>query len=421
MPAASAQHQYGPHASVCLMCGLPGSGKSSFASAMMRNINNSNINDDGNGDDRRVVTHFDPIILIDYDEIAKSIIATSTTKPSEEATAAVESASVANAEVSLDTVFSEQDLQAWRECRNIALSRLEEELRQYFSLHHERAGDNDAAADKLKATNVLIILDDNFHLRSMRRDIYKVCQRIVSNDGQCDENISGGSTCRPGSIGFSVLMVDTPLATCLERNALREGKARIPEATVQKMASALERPEPNSGDYMKKFEKNSIVIDNSKHWMGEGDSEHDADAIWQSICGDEIRTCLEAAIENPVLPPQREEEVDPEILRIAREQTKKNRLHKADRLLRSLVGVVGRTDKSMGRVANDARKHVLQQLRDDTIPVAVESGRNSGDDDSAYEVEVANAFKCYLAKNSTCHLGSSNVLIAVDEALQKLK
>ena len=395
---------------------------------MIRNINDSN-NSDGGGNDRRAVTTYDPIILIDYDEIAESIVASTTsstcariTSPSEEETSALESASEANAEVSLDTVFSEQDLKAWRECRNIALSRLEEELRQYFSSYHqERAGDNDAAADKLKATNLLIILDDNFHLRSMRRDIYKVCQRIVADDGQCNENISGGSTCRPCSIGFSVLMVDTPLATCLERNALREGKARIPEVTVQNMASSLERPEPNSRDYMKKFETNSIVIDNTKDWIGEGDREHDAGAIWESICGDEIQACLEAAKGNPVLPPQREE-VDLEILRQAREQTKKNRLHIADRLLRSLVGVVGRTDKSMGRVANDARKHVLQQLRDKALPVAVEGGSShSGDDDSAYEAEVANAFKCYLAKNSTCHREAGNVLIAVDETLQKLK
>ena len=146
---------------------------------MIRNINDSN-NSDGGGNDRRAVTTYDPIILIDYDEIAESIVASTTsstcariTSPSEEETSALESASEANAEVSLDTVFSEQDLKAWRECRNIALSRLEEELRQYFSSYHqERAGDNDAAADKLKATNLLIILDDNFHLRSMRRDIY---------------------------------------------------------------------------------------------------------------------------------------------------------------------------------------------------------------------------------------------------------
>ena len=423
MPS-SAQHQRqhtrkhaGPHASVVLMCGLPGSGKSSFAASMIRNINNGSETTGNNGretlhvetGEHAVVDYYDPIVLIDYDEIAESIIASSQETPTACAVEAFQ-----NTETPPDTNFSDQDLQAWRDCRNIALSRLEEELRQYFSSYDQKTdNDNDTG------TNLLIILDDNFHLRSMRRDIYKICQQIVSDHGQVDENISSGRTGQPCCIGFSVLMVDTPLDTCLKRNALREGKARIPEATVQKMASTLERPEPNSGDYMKKFETNSIVIDNTSDWMGEGGSADDGeDFKWHTAYGDAVRACLDAAMKNPVFPPQREEEVDPEILRKAREETKKNRIHQADRLLRSLVGVVGRTDKSMGRVANDARKHVLQQLRDETVPLAVHVGGDSADD-SAYQAEVANAFKSYLEKNETCSSpGSSSVLMAIDEVLQ---
>ena len=435
MPS-SAQHQRqhtrkhaGPHASVVLMCGLPGSGKSSFAAAMMRNINNGSKPTNAcnahqiihaETGEHAFVDYYDPIVLIDYDEIEESIIASSS-----ETTTACGVKATRNTETSPDTAFSDQDLQAWRDCRNISVSRLEEELRQYSSSYYQPYQKADNAKDKEdtgSSENLLIILDDNFHLLSMRRDIYKVCQKIVSDHGQCDDNVSDGSTCQPCSIGFSVLMVDTPLDTCLKRNAMREGKARIPGATVQKMASTLERPEPSSGDYTKKFETNSIVIDNTNDWMGEGDSANDGeDSKWHTIHADTVRACLDAAMENPVLPPQREEEVDPEILRKAREETKKNRIHQADRLLRSLVGVVVRTDKSMGRVANDARKHVLQQVRDETVPLAVHVGGDCADDDSAYQAEVAYAFKSYLDKNETCSSpGSSNVLImAIDEVLQK--
>ena len=382
---------------------------------MIRNINNGSETTGNNGretlhvetGEHAVVDYYDSIVLIDYDEIAESIIASSQETPTVEA--------FQNTETPSDTAFSDQDLQAWRDCRNIALSRLEMELRQYFSSYVQKTdNDNDTG------TNLLIILDDNFHLRSMRRDIYKICQKIVSDHGQFDENVSSGRTCQPCCIGFSVLMVDTPLDTCLKRNALREGKARIPEATVQKMASILERPEPNSGDYMKKFETNSIVIDNTDDWMGEGvDADDGEDSKWHTVYGDAVRACLDAAMKNPVFPPQREEEVVPEILRKAREETKKNRIHQADRLLRSLVGVVGRTDKSMGRVANEARKYVLQQVRDETLPLAVRVGGDSADD-SAYQAEIANSFKSYLEKNETCSSpGSSNVLMAIDEVLHK--
>ena len=427
MPS-SVQHQRqytskhaGPHASVVLMCGLPGSGKSSLAASIIRNINNGSEATGNNGretfhvetGEHAVVDYYDPIVLIDYDEIAESIIAASETPTAVEA--------MQNTETPPDTNFSDRDLEAWRDCRSIALSRLEEELRQYFSSYYQKTDNDKDKDDTGSSENLLIILDDNFHLRSMRRDIYKVCQKIVSDHGQFDENISSGRTCQPCCIGFSVLMVDTPLDTCLKRNALREGKSRIPEATVQKMGSTLEKPEPNSGDYMKKFETNSIVIDNTNDWMDEGgDADDGKDSQWYTVYGDTVRACLDVAIENPVLPPQREEEVDPQILRKAREETKKNRIHQADRLLRSLVGVVGRTDKSLGRVANDARKHVLQQVRDETVPLAVDVDGDCVDDDSANQAEVANAFKSYLEKNEThSSPGLSNVLLAIDEALHK--
>ena len=443
------RHQQQPAAGVVLMCGLPGSGKSAFAAAMMRHIN-SNSNSNSNSDNQRIhgeasVDHpvgryYDQIVLIDYDEIADNITVSTETPtcttggtrthlasagPSSSTTCDKDEDSAvpsdAEAEASSDAIFSEEDLQAWRDCRNIALSRLEKELRRYFSsFDPERTDNNDIGTTA--ARNLLIILDDNFYLRSMRRDVYRVCQRVISD---ISDNIgpANGTASNPCGIGFSVFMVDAPMDTCLKRNALRKGKARIPEATVQKMASTLERPEPNSGAYTKKFETNSIVLDNTEDWTGElqGAAHDDNNNDWHSLYGDAIRACLDAAIKNPVVPPQREEEVDPEVLRKAREETKKNRIHQADRLLRSLVGVVGRADKSMGRIANDARKHVLQQVRDEVLPVGVVDGCESSDDDSTYQVEIANSFKSYLEKNETCRPArSSKVFTAIDEALHKL-
>ena len=437
------RHGAHAHASVVLMCGLPGSGKSSFASAMMRNIKHNN-SAAANTDDvhvdvtkcaartcsaTRTRIQYDPIVLVDYDEIANGIasIAYSETETARiamraELEAATRTCAPPAVQLHGAVAFTETDLQAWRDCRNAALSKLETELRDYFARQTNERHPVGAHADNnynnnSNNSNLLVILDDNFHLRSMRRDAYKVCQRVISdlnlhvsesdttstNQNRNHDNMSMCNMCRC-TIGFSVVLVDTPLDTCLKRNSLREGKARMPEETVRKMLDTLEKPEANSGDYMKKFETNAIVID----YSGDRDEEIGTDDLY-SLFGDTVQACLEAARKNPVIPPQKEEKVDPdpEALQRAREQTKKSRIHQADRLLRNLVGAVGRTDKSMGRSANDARKYVLQQVREEIIA--------AGADTCAYQNDIADAFRKCL-ENEKGELGSSGVLLAIDEA-----
>ena len=359
------------HASVLVMCGLPGSGKSTFASAMRTNINTCVA----------CGIRYDPIVLIDYDEIANDIVRKSSSKSAHTAT------------------FSETDLQAWRDSREAALSQLETVLRNYFA--------ESDADDNTSHSNLLVILDDNFFLRSMRRDTYKVCQGVAS--GLSDASDAADDTARNSAltVGFSVVLVDTPLDVCLERNSLRKGKARIPEETLMRMASALERPDPkaSSGDYQKKFEVNSFTIE----YPGNRDEEIDACADDTfALFRDKIQARLDAARNNSVVPPQKEEKVDPEALQRAREQTKKSRIHQADCLLRNLVGAVGRADKSMGRSANNARKRVLQQVREDSI--AADAGGDS--DNGAYEKDIADAFKKCLESEKV----ESDVLLAIDEA-----
>ena len=358
------------HASVLVMCGLPGSGKSTFASAMRRNINSTCV---------ACGIRYDPIVLIDYDEIANDIVRKSSSKSAHTAT------------------FSETDLQAWRDSREAALSQLETVLRNYFA--------ESDADDNTSHSNLLVILDDNFFLRSMRRDAYKVCQRVAS--GLSDASDAADDTARNSAltVGFSVVLVDTPLDVCLERNSLREGKARIPEETIRRMASALERPDPTSADYMKKFEVNSFTI----VYPGNRDEEIDACADDTfALFRDKIHACLDAARNNSVVPPQKEEKVDPKALQQAREQTKKSQIHQADCLLRNLVGAVGRADKSMGRSANNARKRVLQQVREDSF--ATDAGGDS--DNGAYEKDIADAFKKCLENEKV----GSGMLLAIDEA-----
>jgi predicted kinase len=79
----------------------------------------------------------------------------------------------------------------------------------------------EAVAETIRAGSDVIV-DDNLYYRSMRREVW----------------------CLARDHGAKILFafLDTPLATCLERNASRSGSARIPDDVVVRMANRLEVP-----------------------------------------------------------------------------------------------------------------------------------------------------------------------------------
>ena len=363
-----------PSATVVLMCGLPAAGKSTLAARMMSELSVNSCSDGRTSEELR--PQHNRVVLIDYDDIANAI-ATSDAPGSSDIPPVPD-----------NTSFVDADLKAWRESRKAALSKLEYTLMTMTNT----TLDNDDG-------NLLVVLDDNFHLRSMRRDVYKVCQKILSSD---DADAKKRSTCRR-RIGFSVIMVDTPLEICLQRNASRKGKARIPDDTIRNMAARLERPVTDTKDYMRKFEVNSICIEVT-------DSSTPYDMYDENK--ERILACINQSLDDPVIPPKKENILDPEVLRIERERTLKNRVHRIDKLLRTLVGAVGRADKSMGRIANEARKHALENARNDA-----ESSEEYVDDIAS----IVEQFKTYLVDNGSDKIQcDSFVLTAIDDAYQAM-
>jgi len=376
-------------ASVVLICGLPGSGKSTLASSMASRLaEQQRGHDDSSDEQRQLYSH---VVLIDYDDIANRIAVSEQLAVDSSVPTADDEASNSN------TAFDDTDLLAWRESRKMALTKLEDELTSFFEAQSESNISN-------QSNNLLVILDDNFHLRSMRRDVYKVCQKVVASSTEEKNESDAGRNAR--RIGFSLVLVDTPLEICLQRNATRQGKACVPEGTIRNMAASFERPETDTKDYMKKFELNSIAVDASQKTTTDDDVY---EAIEERICA-----CLQQSLDNPVVPPQKEVEVDPEVLRQQREQTLNNCIHKADKLLRTMVGAVGRADKTMGRTANEARKHILQKVRDDAA--------HTGDsDDGMYEAVLVEQFKTYLVENGGDKVrADSELLSVIDIAYQGL-
>ncbi|KAF1330069.1 L-seryl-trna kinase, partial [Globisporangium splendens] len=69
---------------------------------------------------------------------------------------------------------------------------------------------------------LVLLVDDNFQFRSLRKRFYQLACEV--------------------DCGFGILHVDTPVALCRQRNATREGAARVPDAVFERMVSVFEAP-----------------------------------------------------------------------------------------------------------------------------------------------------------------------------------
>ncbi|KAL7529076.1 hypothetical protein ACHAWF_002825 [Thalassiosira exigua] len=324
-----------PSASVLLLCGLPASGKSSFArkiSALHRQhycpLKNRTTSEDGRTtvteEDMPVISRFDEILLIDYDLIAQNELLCGKSEGE-------------NASDALNQ-YDSNDLEAWRKSRIMALSTLKNAL----SSHLAGGGD---------ASSLLIIMDDNFHLRSMRRDVYRTCQVILTPQPIDQRPIR--------KIGFSTLYFSTPLEVCRERNGLRNGKECVPVDVINRMASTIEPPDETKP--YASFECFHVSIDNS---------QITADAKSAMEIGETLREldlCLHKALQSPIVPKtelSREELAQLEQQRMKQqEETRKCQMQRIDQLLRKLVGAVGRIEKKRSREANQTRKTIMDTIR----------------------------------------------------------
>ena len=288
-------------ATVLLMCGLPGSGKST----LVQRLSISSM-------------HYERTEVIDYDHIAAEIEQSKATETQQSHQPPQE-----------QIIFSSHDLEAWRQSRIHALHKLKDTLQSHFT------------SDVFTNTSLLVIMDDNFHLKSMRREIFRACQEVLA-----DHN---------STIGFVTLYVSTPLEVCLEQNKQREGKQRVPDSVIQKMAAAIEPPDPSKP--YGSFEKFYLTIDNHGRT---------ADEVLE-----QIQKCLKESLSSPI--PLKNEVSAEEAAQLEserarqREDTLKCELQRIDQLLRKLVGAVGRIDKSKTKLANEARKQILDRSKRDGI------------------------------------------------------
>lgn len=306
-------------ASILLLCGLPGSGKSTLAAKLHSEFSRQNGSK---------CTSFDKVVVIDYDKIANEVNLSmpggglDLSDPNEATNNCKEQ--TINCKY---TLFDSNDLEAWRKSRISALIQLKEALHSHFS--------TDTRYDDTKPKTLLILMDDNFHLKSMRRDVYRACQRVVTEF--------------TATIGFVTLYVSTAVQICIEQNEKRQGKKRVPEEVIRQMNVAMEPPNPSRA--YGSFEKFHLTFNY-------GDNIDD-----ERI--EQIDHCLKEALVSQIPPRLTDEETDAiEAEKIQqRQETLKCQLQRCDQLLRKLVGAVGKVDKSKSKAANEARKKILEDCK----------------------------------------------------------
>lgn len=181
------------------------------------------------------------------------------------------------------------------------------------SIESWRAAREDAMAVLHQSIDLfdLILLDDNFYLRSMRKDIARSLQERTD-------------------VYFGMIYLQSDVLTCLERN--RNRARTIPESIIRSMADRMEPPRDASPYY---WDVNVLQLDTSNV-----DVVHDWDTIQ-----DFIRHKL-GPIPYPTVPT-----MTPAPLTLAQRR---------DAHWRLLVRTIGQSHPRLAPFANQARKHCLQ-------------------------------------------------------------
>jgi tRNA uridine 5-carbamoylmethylation protein Kti12 len=402
------------HASVMLLCGLPGSGKSTSAKQFV-----SRITGHAHVDECQDELQYERVYLIDYDNITERLLQrqlrqtgqrNSTTGKREDTLLEQEldcsfldslvscATQVRQDEGSKDNCsstktimtdsnkephcyarpindatfvkdeehcYDSEHLRAWKWTRTVALKVLQRVLTHHF--HPSTAG---TITLENELQNILVLLDDNFYLKSMRHRVFQICQSQLSectrSDIPCNDTTDtakGSTACQEfavdsrmaSSCSFSVAFFNTPVEECKRRNANRRGRSNVPENVIDKMATSCEFPsaakEATDTDF-----KSSLSCDRNVAIL---DSETD-----DVLVLDALRGLLHGSIHEPISCHNLQEEATLKAQKQRdREITMQNRRHRADVILRQLVGQTAKLDKRLARYANEARKSMLDQVK----------------------------------------------------------
>jgi tRNA uridine 5-carbamoylmethylation protein Kti12 len=373
---------------VLLLCGLPASGKSSLAKQVREQVvtqqqqqqqaqaqaqsqesSSSNHDDDDDDDDdddcyHRFFRRTGCCHLIEYDALQESL----TDNDDDETNV----------------------LEAWRQTRGVALQDFQKVLTECVggdvAVERFEMQTQTQTETEQSILSSLVILDDNFHLPSMRKQVYQTCQKVVAasryEHGSSGGNNSNSNNSSSVGIYFGIVYVDTAVALCLERNRQRQRAQAVvgvvPDEVIIKMQVTLQPP-PAPNAFWEQATGAVLHIDgngNRSQSRHENESEHhndehnDNDNETTEQHADNVQRVLKFAAtlcQQPEcrVPPPVDPAVEEERLAAERKRTAASVAHSTDQSLRQLVSVVAQIRPAAAAHANSIRQACLQRAKKD--------------------------------------------------------
>jgi tRNA uridine 5-carbamoylmethylation protein Kti12 len=295
---------------VLLLMGLPSSGKSSLARKLQEALEGNETKGDSVADDSNNESSFNTnrkVVCIEYDAIEESILLLLKTRAGTPGDG--EDKDQANQQES--EILQRE---AWNQARVVAVERLQKELDRAIA---EAAASPSSNPSKHTTT---ILLDDNFHLRGMRKQIHRLLLKYKD----------------VVTLKFGILWVTCPLETCLERN--RQRPRQVPHHVIVTMHhETLEPPTRAAWEASNTLEIN------------------DGTTSFQDVL-EFVQNCP-AIVDLPPEPDEEQQAAD-------RATTLTNQVHNWDNILRTWVGqTISKVDRCYAKAANAARTELLRQIK----------------------------------------------------------
>jgi tRNA uridine 5-carbamoylmethylation protein Kti12 len=312
---------------VILLAGLPASGKSSLAQKLQKRFDYHNNNNTCTKDD----CHRRRLIHIEYDVLEEDLLLFSSTEEDEK---------ISNDD---DAFWKNRRRDAWNQARQIAIEQMEKGIQTVI---------NDDSSSR-RNTSTVILMDDNFHLRGMRKHIHR---SLLKYHQQQPSSMNM-------NLRFGTLYIKTPINTCLERNRIRSGRRRVPDDVIIKMDASFEPPRTAwEVDSSMTINYNNNVNNNNNNCVS---SEHDDDNDDEFFTTETINKIMKFIIEDcPIIIDTAESEAENLEQSIAdRTKTLENQIHNLDKLLRSYVGKVAKFNNSYAGAANAGRKQLMKDFK----------------------------------------------------------
>ena len=288
---------------------------------------------------------------------------------------------------------------AWKRAREIAVRRLEQIINRCYHTYYceeitdttEDNNNNDDGDDRIgghdsilsqqqrRQRRTIILMDDNFHLRGMRKQIHRLLHRykekeislkmMAIRDPKSQTEAPGSSIFRHIDFNFGIIWIDSSVECCIERNCRRSLSAsterqqqqhrKFPtNQVITKMKDVFEPPRAV-------WESNHIIVKAEE--MIVTDTTKKMDDIGKTFNEECLARILSFVVECPkIIDIPNDDEVNEESIQnkeSARETTRQNQVHNLDQTLRTWVGTVAKFDKALARAANDGRKAILQESR----------------------------------------------------------